>query len=129
VAQLRDVVFDSRHPAMLARFWAGVLDDYSIAPYDEAELARLADLGIPGPDDDPTVLVVPEGTGPRLWFQEAGEAKATKNRVHLDLVCADLESERARLVEVGARVLARHADGGDHFVMADPEGNEFCLFG
>jgi hypothetical protein len=41
VARIQDIVFDCRHPAKLARFWAAVLDDYQIAPYDEAELERL----------------------------------------------------------------------------------------
>jgi len=40
VAQLQDVVFDCRHPASVARFWAAALDGYQVAPYDDAELAR-----------------------------------------------------------------------------------------
>ena len=46
MARLHDVVFDSRHPASIARFWAAVLDGYGVAPYDEAELARLRGMGI-----------------------------------------------------------------------------------
>ncbi|MBO4274536.1 VOC family protein [Microbispora triticiradicis] len=45
MAFIKDIVFDSPHPASAARFWAQVLDGYEIAPYDEEELARLRALG------------------------------------------------------------------------------------
>jgi Glyoxalase-like domain len=123
VARIRDVVFDCRHPASLARFWAAALDGYAVAPYDEAELARLRANGIDDPEDDPTVLVEPSsGTGPRLWFQLVPEAKQVKNRVHLDLASADVRGEAERLTRLGARVLA---EPGPWLTMADPEGNEF----
>jgi len=123
LAQIRDVVFDSSHPASLARFWASVLEGYEVAPYDQAELDRLHAAGIDDPEDDPTVLVEPPPGGtPRLWFQRVPESKLVKNRVHLDLTCADVGAEVARLTGLGARELARH----EHWVtMADPEGNEF----
>jgi hypothetical protein len=56
MARLHDVVFDSHHPASIARFWAAALDGYEVAPYDEAELARLRSKGILDPEDDPSVL-------------------------------------------------------------------------
>ncbi|QXV61551.1 VOC family protein [Amycolatopsis sp. TNS106] len=120
MARLRDVVFDCRHPASLARFWASVLDGYEVAPYDQEELDRLRSLGFSGPEDDPSVLV--EATsGPRLFFNLVPESKVVKNRVHLDLTGDSVE----RLVSLGARVVARPEDG--LVVLADPEGNEFCL--
>jgi hypothetical protein len=123
VARIRDVVFDASHPASIARFWAEALDGYRIAPYDEAELARLRAAGIGGPQDDPTVLVeAGPGASPRLWFQLVPEPRPGRNRVHLDLVCGDVGSEVDRLTGLGARVLARH-DGW--VTLADPEGNEF----
>jgi predicted enzyme related to lactoylglutathione lyase len=70
------------------------------------------------------VLVEPADGGPRLWFQRVPEGKVVKNRVHLDLLATDLDDEVGRLTGLGATVLARHAD---HVVLADPEGNEFCL--
>jgi len=107
VARIRDVVFDCRHPASLARFWAAALEGYEVAPYDEAELDRLRAIGIDDPEDDPTVLVEPSsGSGPRLWFQLVPEAKQVKNRVHLDLACADVRAEALRLAGLGARLLA-----------------------
>ena len=69
MARLRDVVFDSRHPASIARFWAAALDGYQVAPYDEAELARLRRNGILDPEDDPTVLVEGPDGRPRIFFQ------------------------------------------------------------
>jgi hypothetical protein len=59
-----------------------------------------------------------------LIFQLVPEAKTVKNRVHLDMLADDLQAETARLVELGAR---RVADHGDFVVLADIEGNEFCL--
>jgi Glyoxalase-like domain len=125
MSALADVVFDCRHPAPLARFWAAALDGYRVAPYDDAELARLAALGVDDPEDDPSVLVEPSaGTGPRLWFTRVPEPKTGKNRVHLDLRAPDVEAEVERLVGLGALVLA---EVEDWVVLADPEGNEFCV--
>jgi hypothetical protein len=84
-ARLHDVVFDSRHPASAARFWAAALDDYEVAPYDEAELERLRTMGIFDTEDDPSVLVEAPGVTPRFFFQLVPEPKTVKNRVHLDL--------------------------------------------
>ena len=123
MARLRDVVFDCRHPASLARFWVAALEGYAIAPYDEAELVRLRATGVDDPEDDPTVLVEPSsGSGPRLWFQRVPETKQVKNRVHLDLASADVSAEVLRLAGLGARVLAEQQGW---VTMEDPEGNEF----
>lgn len=131
MAALRDVVVDCSHPASLARWWAATLDGYRVAPYDEAELARLRAEGVEGPEDDPTVLVEPDpaargaAAGPRIWFQRVPEPKVVKNRVHLDLTVHDLAAGTAELVARGATVVAEH-DGW--VVLADPEGDEFCVF-
>ena len=124
MARLHDIVFDCAHPAATARFWAAALDGYAVAPYDDAELARLRSLGIMNTEDDPTVLVEPTDAGPRLFFQRVPEAKSVKNRVHLDLFAADPHAEIQRLNALGASVQARYPD---HVLMADPEGNEFCV--
>lgn len=127
---LHDIVFDCRHPASLARFWADALDGYAVAPYDDAELERLRAKGVDDPEDDPSVLVEPgDGGGPRLWFQKVPEAKTAKNRVHLDLRAAggereDADREVARLCDLGATIVG---DMGDLVVMHDPEGNELCV--
>ena len=125
VAALADIVIDCRHPASLARFWAQALDEYEIAPYDDAEITRLAALGIANVDDDPTVLVEAPA-GPRLWFQAVSESKVVKNRLHLDLRASDRASEVRRLIALGATVLDE-PPGLDLTVLQDPEGNEFCV--
>jgi hypothetical protein len=121
MATMREIVFDCEHPAVLARFWAAAIDGYAVRPYDEAEIRRLASLGR-SPETDPTVMV--DGPGASLCFQEVSEAKLGKNRVHLDLGCADHHAEAERLVRLGASVQAVHER---HTVMIDPEGNEFCV--
>jgi len=125
MAKIRDIVFDARHPASAARFWAGALDDYEVAPYDDAELDRLRGLGTSDPEYDPTVLVeAGPGGVPRLWFQLVPETRIVKNRVHLDLVATDADAEAERLTGLGASVLARYPGW---ITLADPEGNEFCI--
>ncbi len=82
----------------------------------------------------------PEGTGPRLFFQRVPEPKVAKNRVHLDLRTATelsgadrmhaLELRAGELVARGAtrvRLSPPDALSKGFIVMADPEGNEFCL--
>ena len=120
MAELRDIVVDCRHPASVARFWADVLDGYRIAPYDEAEIERLRAAGVDGPDHDPSVCVLGPPGAPRWWFVLVPEGKITKNRVHLDIT-----GSVADLLALGATVLAVRPA---LTVMADPEGNEFCVF-
>jgi hypothetical protein len=131
MARIKDVVFDSPHPASIARFWAQVLDGYQVAPYDDAELDRLHALGIDDINDDPSVLVEPvpagepgRGSAPRLFFQLVPEAKIVKNRMHFDITASDSHAEIQRLTALGARVLAVHES---LTTMADPDGNEFCV--
>jgi hypothetical protein len=61
VARLKQVVVDCAAPAALARFWAAALDGFAVRPYDDAEVARLAELGYT-PETDPGVIV----DGPHL---------------------------------------------------------------
>ncbi|MCP9951521.1 MULTISPECIES: VOC family protein [Actinomadura] len=138
------ITFDSADPAALSAFWAEVLGyrlqdpPGDFASWDEA----LEALGVP-PErrNDASAVVDPEGSGPRLFFQRVPEGKRAKNRVHLDVRAAPglegdarmaaLEAEAARLVALGATRLDRHEPAPPlsfgHIVMADPEGNEFCL--
>jgi hypothetical protein len=126
MATLKDIVVDAAHPAAIARFWAAALDGYAVAPYDDAELARLRANGIYDVEDDPSVVIepVPGAVGPRLIFQLVPEAKSVKNRMHLDVRADDRAAELERLCALGASVIARYEG---HTTLADPEGNEFCL--
>jgi hypothetical protein len=118
---IREIVFDCERPSRLARFWASVLYGYRVRPYDDAELARLAALGLT-PETDPTVLV--DGPGPSLCFQQTPLCKTTKNRVHLDVAVDDRQREVERLIALGASP-SRETAG--YTVLHDPEGNEFCV--
>lgn len=117
---LKEIVFDCSRAAPLARFWAAVIEGYAVRAYDDEEIARLAALGFT-PETDPVVMV--DGPGPTLCFHEI-ERGRVQGRIHLDVKVTDRPAERARLLGLGASVL-READG--YTVMADPEGNHFCL--
>ena len=138
------ITFDCADPAALSAFWAEALG-YSLqdppgdfTSWDEA----LEALGVPLENrNDASGVVDPEGRGPRVFFQRVPEDKRAKNRVHLDVRAAPglegdarmaaLEKEAERLASLGATRLHRHEPApplsGGHIVMADPEGNEFCL--
>jgi catechol 2,3-dioxygenase-like lactoylglutathione lyase family enzyme len=138
------ITFDCADPAALAEFWAEVLG-YRLQdppPGFESWDQALEALGVP-PErrNDASAVVDPKGSGPRLFFQRVPEGKQAKNRVHLDVRAAPglegearmaaLEAAAERLVSHGATRLERHEPapplGTGHIVMADPEGNEFCL--
>ncbi|MGC0142186.1 VOC family protein [Pseudactinotalea sp. Z1732] len=122
MAVLRSLVIDCAHPAALARFWAGVLDGYRVRDYDRAEIDRLAALGHT-PESDPSVAV--DGPGPGFFFTRVPEGKVTKNRMHMDIEVRDRTAAVATLTERGARIVQELPAWT---VMADPEGNEFCVF-
>ncbi|MGW2917858.1 VOC family protein [Streptomyces angustmyceticus] len=138
------ITFDCADPAGLAAFWAEALGYRLQDPppgFDSWEQA-LAAMGVP-PErrNDASAVVDPDGSGPRLFFQRVPEGKQAKNRAHLDVRAAPgldgdarmaaLEAAAERLVARGATRLGRHEPappfGAGHLVMADPEGNEFCL--
>ncbi len=121
MAELSEIVFDALHPASLARFWEEALEGYAVRPYDAEEIERLRGLGLT-PETDPAVAL--DGPGPTIFFQLTQIPKEVRNRVHLDLATDDRPREVARLEALGAVVRDVH---GQHTVMLDPEGNEFCV--
>lgn len=121
MVRIRDIVVDSRHPASHARFWAAALDGYAVRAYDDAEIARLAALGLT-PETDPSVMV--DGPGPTLCFQQMPGRVEGRNRWHLDLVGGPREAEVARLRALGATVRDIHEDWT---TLLDPEDNPFCV--
>ncbi|OSZ59378.1 glyoxalase [Streptomyces pharetrae CZA14] len=104
------VVVDAADPAALGRWWARALG-WTVVN-DDAEEFEIR----PAPDRLPGLL-----------FIRVPEDKAVKNRLHLDFRPADQRAEVDRLLGLGAR----HADVGQGeqtwVVLADPEGNEFCV--
>jgi predicted enzyme related to lactoylglutathione lyase len=76
--------------------------------------------------------VVPPGEStPRLYFTTVPEPRTAKNRIHLDLIPPgdDSQAELARLLGLGASVADGQPPGVSWLILADPEGNEFCLEG
>lgn len=117
VSSLHSVTVDAHDPYAQATWWAQVLG------------------GTVGADDhpgDPECVVELPTPGPPLLFIAVPEGKTVKNRAHLDLQPEDgasRESETDRIVALGATVVAdlRAPDGTGWVVLADPEGNEFCI--
>src|SRR3954447_1664982 len=112
-----ELVVDSRDPEGLAAFWAAVLD-YRVL----------------GREDDGAVEIGPEagfgGPAPTLVFGPVGELAPTGGRLHVDVNATDRDqaAELERLLALGAvpADVGQTGDEGWH-VLADPEGNEFCL--
>jgi Glyoxalase-like domain len=108
------ISIDAHHAADLARFWAAVLH----RPVADGATEQAA--SIPAVDDGSAV--------PLLLFHQVAEGKATKNRVHLDLISTDIDDEARRLIGLGATQKRALADNNDQWIgFADPEGNEFDL--
>lgn len=106
-----EVTLDCNDLALLARFWREAL----------------------GCQEEPTVpgayVSLPSPAGLTLSLQAVPEPKVGKNRMHLDLLVGDVEQETKRLESLGATVRSGPLDlyGTHWYVMADPEGNEFCV--
>ncbi|GAA1336210.1 VOC family protein [Arthrobacter roseus] len=146
------VTFDCHDPLTLSIFWRDALG--YVHPFPPgADLPEgtdplaawatfLEQAGVPKQlRNSSSALEDPEKCGPRLFFQQVPEVKVAKNRLHLDIRAAPglqgsermaaFEAECERLVALGATRLQRHEPdlpmNTGFIVMADPEGNEFCL--
>lgn len=116
--RVRHITFDCADPSALTAFWSEVVG-WREDP---------ADPNLPG--DTEWLLRDPTG-GPDLMFIKVPEGKIVKNRVHLDLAPTDRtrDEEVEHLLCHGATQVADHRrpDGSGWVLMADPEGNEFCV--
>ncbi|MEV4481015.1 VOC family protein [Micromonospora coxensis] len=142
------LVIDCADPIRLAGFWAealgyrvedhttlidGLVESGALPPqaYVEVDGRRaFRELAAVRHPDDPADPTSDMGLGRRLLFQAVPEPKQVKNRLHMDLHVepGTREAEVERLTGFGATVLRQVADRGSvHTVMADPEGNEFCV--
>ncbi len=107
-----EVVIDCADHEVVVAFWAAAL---GLRRHDVNE--QYVALGPPE-----------RGSALPLLFQKVPEPKIAKNRVHLDFRADDMAAEVERLRGLGATVLAERALGDFRWtVMADPEGNEFCV--
>lgn len=116
--RINHITVDAADPYALASFWTGVTG-YAEDPDGPNE-----------PNDPEAFLVGPQGF-PALLFIRVPEPKSGKNRLHLDLQPTDRtrDAEVDRLLDLGASPVADHRrpDGSGWVVLADPEGNEFCV--
>ncbi|MGW7051891.1 VOC family protein [Streptomyces sp. NPDC054887] len=142
------LVVDAADPHAQADFWAATLG-YEVEDND-ALIARLLDAGAVPPaivveshgrrawrdliavrhPDDPHDEDSGMGLGRRILFQRVPEPKTVKNRLHIDVHAepGTRDAEVARLEALGAAVVRQVREpGGEWVVMADPEGNEFCV--
>ena len=107
------LVLDCADPVALAEFWAPALGYTNVGQAEPYVLLR-----------------DPDGASPKLLLQRVAEPKPGKNRMHFDLHVADIEAEATRLEGLGARRLEDEVfeeHGSNWILMADPEGNEFCV--
>jgi predicted enzyme related to lactoylglutathione lyase len=108
------IVVDCTDLARAAAFWSAVLGYTTYGP----------------PFEQYQSLVPAEGRGIEVLLQQVADSKLAKNRLHLDLRTADLEVEVGRVISLGATRLTREPvieAGWRWHVMADPDGNEFCV--
>lgn len=152
MASTIQITFDAHDPRMLSTFWRDVLGYVhpfppGVPPTPGADPLRAWDDFLEASNvpvdqrNSASALEDPDGAGPRIFFQQVPEAKVAKNRIHLDVRTATelsgeermaaLEEECDRLVGLGATRLQRFEPEPPlsigFIVMADPEGNEFCL--
>lgn len=116
--RLQCITIDSENPKKLAEFWAAALD-WKITFEDEIEVC------IELLDGSPEVGRIPD-----ILFLKNPDKKSVKNRLHFDLRPHDQEAEVARLEALGAKKIEigqSNYEGTTWVVMADPEGNEFCV--
>lgn len=107
------VVLDCTDAATMEAFWVAALGYERVA--SDGQFTGLRDPG---------------GRLPTLVLQEVAERKVVKNRMHLDIFTDDFDEHLVGLKELGATVVTpehRESDGMRLVVLADPEGNEFCL--
>jgi predicted enzyme related to lactoylglutathione lyase len=107
MGKLHCITIDCAEPARLSKFWGQALEGYS---------------------DDASGVIVRSESGPIIYFQQVPEPKTVKNRVHIDIGVPDVQPEVERLTALGAKPVRAMEEGGMAWtIMADPEGNEFCV--
>jgi hypothetical protein len=138
------ITVDCTDAGVMARFWTLALG-YEEAPPPEGWSTWpdfLTDQGVPEDEwGDGAAIRPATGVGPTISFLKVPEPKVVKNRVHLDVKVSGgrnvdprtrerrIRTKEAELVAAGASALREDRVHGDldHLVMADPEGNEFCI--
>ena len=115
MAHLRSVVLNARDIDTMVDFWRSMLS-----------------VGVLSVDDDLGITWLQPDTefGIRLGIQSVGDRPNHKPQIHLDVAVDDLERSTSEALALGASLVATHrnASGLPWRVLADPEGNEFCIY-
>lgn len=110
--RIGSIVWGVRNVPRAIQFWCSALD---YAPQRE-------------PSDDWAILTPRDGDGVQVAITQVSSEAKSHQRHHLDLYATDQAAEVERLLSLGAkRVDWRYPDGADYVVLADPDGNRFCV--
>ena len=121
-ARFKDLCLDALDHQTLADWWCAALG------YVRRDTLDAADDD-PRPSEWPIPIVDPSGAGPLLWIVPVPESKTVKNRMHFDVLGDTTALLTAGATMVRMRDADTDADGAIEWdVLADPEGNEFCVF-
>ncbi|MCX5066081.1 hypothetical protein OOJ91_09340 [Micromonospora lupini] len=111
IARFKDLCLDASDARLLGAFWARMLD---------------GDVADAGGDDTRVDPRSARSDAESIWVNQVPEPRVGKTRVHLDLRLGD--ADPAALLAAGARLVRKPAGAATWWVLADPEGNEFCAF-
>jgi predicted enzyme related to lactoylglutathione lyase len=107
------ITVDCADPRRLSEFWTAVLDYKPMFEDDD--------------EDDEIAIESARGAGPPILFIRVPESKSVKNRIHFDLMPDDQDAEVQRVKQLGAVETDVGQQDVSWVVLADPEGNEFCI--
>jgi hypothetical protein len=124
-ARFKDLCLDANDHHALADWWCAAIGYVRRDSLEDAHHTddQTPEDDEPRPHDWPVPIVDPAGEGPLMWIVPVPERKTIKNRMHFDVV-----GETWPLIAAGARMIREQDDEIDWSVLADPEGNEFCVF-
>lgn len=112
-ATFKDICLDTRDHQNMADWWCKALE------YLRSDTVT----GKERPVAWPVPIVDPAGAGPLMWIVPVPEPKTVKNQMHVDVY-----GHTEQVLAIGAALVRRRDDEIDWDVLADPEGNEFCVF-
>jgi predicted enzyme related to lactoylglutathione lyase len=109
--KIGSIVFDCNDFERTAAFWQAALHYTARGPANPGWV----------------LLRDPSGSSPNVGINLKENSLSGKIRVHLDLYAEDEDAEVQRLLKLGARIVRPRREGDDYVILADPEGNHFCV--
>jgi predicted enzyme related to lactoylglutathione lyase len=111
VLVIQNITVDARSPDALAAFWCAAVGGIEV-------------------DRTPTLVRIVVAGSPDMLFMKVDDPTPWKNAWHVDLASSEVDADIGRLVALGASVKSHHVENGKGWaVLADPEGNAFCVGG